>query len=128
MSETTPSSKGPAPVQLTPETTEPVLISADQAKPEDIATLSIEYRDGQPVIVVSSGTYSPTSIRAVDAEGNDVASYIAAPRPRVAVQAFSSGIPVIAHPTLGLIESLGSAGIYAYRDDLNAWLDALQGR
>ncbi|WP_345202020.1 glycosyltransferase family 4 protein [Streptomyces lavendulae] len=44
---------------------------------------------------------------------------------RVAVEAFASGIPVIAHPTLGLIESLGMAGIYAYRDDLNAWLEAL---
>ncbi|MFI1769152.1 glycosyltransferase family 4 protein [Streptomyces sp. NPDC020800] len=40
---------------------------------------------------------------------------------RVAVEAFASGIPVIAHPTPGLVESLGEAGIFAYRDDLNAW-------
>ncbi|MFJ6054799.1 glycosyltransferase family 4 protein [Streptomyces sp. NPDC092307] len=45
---------------------------------------------------------------------------------RVAVEAFASGIPVIAHPTPGLVESLGSAGIYAYRDDINAWTYALQ--
>lgn len=44
---------------------------------------------------------------------------------RVAVEAFASGIPVIAHPTPGLVESLGEAGIFAYRDDLNAWIDAL---
>ncbi|MFE3866327.1 glycosyltransferase family 4 protein [Streptomyces goshikiensis] len=45
---------------------------------------------------------------------------------RVAVEAFASGIPVIAHPTPGLVESMGSAGIYAYRDDLNAWTHALR--
>lgn len=44
---------------------------------------------------------------------------------RVAVEACASGIPVIAHPTPGLVESLGSAGIFAYRDDLNAWTHAL---
>ncbi|MGW8779763.1 hypothetical protein ACWGNM_17115 [Streptomyces sp. NPDC055796] len=122
MSEITPEAKGPAPVQLT---TPPVLVPADQVKPEDIAKLAIEYRDGQPVIVVSGGTYSPVGLKVVDADGNDVANFIATPRPRVAVEAFSSGIPVIAHPSLGLIESLGSAGIYAYRDDFQAWGDAL---
>ncbi|WP_380282437.1 glycosyltransferase family 4 protein [Kitasatospora purpeofusca] len=44
---------------------------------------------------------------------------------RVAVEAFASGIPVIAHPTPGLVESLGEAGIFAYRDDLNAWIHSL---
>ncbi|MGW2368504.1 glycosyltransferase family 4 protein [Streptomyces sp. NPDC001667] len=44
---------------------------------------------------------------------------------RVAVEASASGIPVIAHPTPGLVESLGDAGIFAYRDDLNAWIHAL---
>ncbi|KAA6224281.1 glycosyltransferase [Streptomyces albofaciens JCM 4342] len=44
---------------------------------------------------------------------------------RVAVEALASGIPVIAHPTPGLVESLGEAGIFAYRDDLNAWTHAL---
>ncbi|WP_407699387.1 glycosyltransferase, partial [Streptomyces alkaliphilus] len=32
---------------------------------------------------------------------------------------------VIAHPTPGLVESLGRAGIFAYRDDPNAWINAL---
>ncbi|WP_235484580.1 glycosyltransferase family 4 protein [Streptomyces roseoverticillatus] len=44
---------------------------------------------------------------------------------RVAVEAFASGIPVIAHPTPGLVESMGEAGIFAYRDDVNAWINAL---
>jgi glycosyltransferase involved in cell wall biosynthesis len=46
---------------------------------------------------------------------------------RVAVEAFASGIPVIAHPTPGLVESLGDAGIFAYRDDLDSWIQALAG-
>ncbi|MGC9437415.1 glycosyltransferase family 4 protein [Streptomyces sp. WG5] len=44
---------------------------------------------------------------------------------RVAVEAFASGIPVIAHPTPGLVEALGPAGIFAYRDDPAAWIDVL---
>ncbi len=44
---------------------------------------------------------------------------------RVAIEAFASGIPVIAHPTPGLVEALGQAGIFAYRDDPTAWIDAL---
>ncbi|MFD5435693.1 hypothetical protein ACFWJ4_26555 [Kitasatospora sp. NPDC127067] len=59
MSETTPNSKGPAPVQYTPEAAEPAL-----------GTLSIEYRDGRPVIVVSGGTAIPERISVVDASGN----------------------------------------------------------
>ncbi|MGW3228590.1 hypothetical protein [Kitasatospora sp. NPDC001095] len=75
MPETTPNSKGPAPVQLTPETTEPALIPPDQVKPEDVGTLSIEYRDGQPVIVVSGGRYIPAGLTVVDGSGNAVAAY-----------------------------------------------------
>lgn len=40
---------------------------------------------------------------------------------RVGIEAMCSGIPVIAHPTEGLRESLGDAGIFADRDDLDAW-------
>ncbi|GAA3004892.1 hypothetical protein GCM10010519_40920 [Streptomyces lactacystinicus] len=70
MPETTPNSKGPAPIQLTPDTTEPVLIPADQVKPEDMGTLALEYRDGRPVIVVTGGKYIPAGIEAVDSAGN----------------------------------------------------------
>ena len=45
---------------------------------------------------------------------------------RVGVEAMASGIPVVAHPTPGLCESLGDAGIFADRDDLDAWLVTLE--
>lgn len=37
------------------------------------------------------------------------------------VEAMSSGIPVIAHPCDGLLESLGPAGIFVDRSDLGGW-------
>lgn len=77
MSETTPNSKGPAPVQLTPETTEPALIPADQVKPEGVGTLSLRYLDGVAQLVVSGGAVIPGGITVVDASGNAVAGYTA---------------------------------------------------
>lgn len=38
------------------------------------------------------------------------------------VEAMCSGIPVIAHPTPGLRESLGDAGIFCDRDDIASWV------
>lgn len=46
---------------------------------------------------------------------------------RVGVEALASGIPVIAHPTPGLCESLGEAGVFADRNDIDGW-QALLGR
>jgi hypothetical protein len=43
----------------------------------------------------------------------------------VAVEAMCSGIPVIAHPTGGLRESLGDAGLFADRDDIDAWCNLI---
>jgi hypothetical protein len=40
---------------------------------------------------------------------------------RVGTEAACSGIPTIAHPTPGLRESLGDAGLYADRGDVDAW-------
>ncbi len=40
---------------------------------------------------------------------------------RVAVEAMAAGIPVIAHPTDGLIEALGDAAIFEDRENVNAW-------
>ncbi|TMS00185.1 glycosyltransferase family 4 protein [Nonomuraea basaltis] len=40
---------------------------------------------------------------------------------RVAAEAMASGIPVVAHPTPGLLESCGDAGIFCDRDDIDAW-------
>lgn len=44
---------------------------------------------------------------------------------RVAVEAMCSGIPVIAHPTPGLTESLDTAGTFCDRGDLDAWEAAI---
>ena len=45
---------------------------------------------------------------------------------RVGVEAMCSGIPVLAHPTPGLTESLGEAGTFADRDNLDEWAAALK--
>lgn len=45
---------------------------------------------------------------------------------RAGVEAMCSGIPVIAHPTPGLLESLGRAGTFVDRDDLPGWEQALR--
>lgn len=44
---------------------------------------------------------------------------------RVGVEAFASGIPVIAHPTPGLREALGFAGIFIDRDDVDGYVAAI---
>lgn len=44
---------------------------------------------------------------------------------RVAVEASASGIPTVAHPTPGLREALGADGIFADREDPDAWVAAL---
>lgn len=43
-----------------------------------------------------------------------------------AVEALSSGIPVIAHPTPGLKEALGDAAVFVDRKDVRAWVTALR--
>lgn len=45
---------------------------------------------------------------------------------RVAVEAACAGVPTIAHPTPGLREALGDAGIFADRDDIEAWTKAIR--
>ena len=45
---------------------------------------------------------------------------------RVAVEAMCSGIPVIAHPTPGLKESLGFAGLFAHRDRVGEWVNIIK--
>lgn len=44
----------------------------------------------------------------------------------VAVEAMASGIPVVAHPTPGLVESLAGAGIFVDRADGQGWLDTIE--
>jgi len=45
---------------------------------------------------------------------------------RVGVEAMCSGIPVVAHPTEGLTESLGHAGIFLDRGNGDAWENELR--
>ncbi|GAA2108172.1 glycosyltransferase family 4 protein [Streptomyces synnematoformans] len=45
---------------------------------------------------------------------------------RAGVEAMASGIPVIAHPTEGLKESLGDAGLFCDRGDIGAWHKAIE--
>ena len=45
---------------------------------------------------------------------------------RTAVEAMSSGIPVIAHPTPGLLESCGNAGIFCDRNDIDSWIKEIR--
>ncbi|MEU3613526.1 glycosyltransferase family 4 protein [Streptomyces sp. NPDC006872] len=45
---------------------------------------------------------------------------------RAGVEAMASGIPVLAHPTEGLVESLGNAGVFCDRGDAGAWQAAIE--
>ncbi|MFD9607301.1 hypothetical protein [Streptomyces sp. NPDC059970] len=87
MSETTPNANGPAKRPMPPEQMAslgltPTPIPADQAKPEHIGTLSIEYRNCRPVITVSGGTYVPQNLPVLNEAGNPAAVYAAGPIPQ----------------------------------------------
>lgn len=45
---------------------------------------------------------------------------------RTGVEALASGIPVVAHPTSGLSESLADAGIFVDREDVDGWVATLR--
>ena len=45
---------------------------------------------------------------------------------RVGLEAMTSGIPVVAHPTPGLVDSLGDAAVFVDRDDLDGWEAAVR--
>ncbi|MGW8782595.1 hypothetical protein ACWGNM_31655 [Streptomyces sp. NPDC055796] len=106
MSETTPNSKGPAPVRLTPEATEPKLIPADQVKPEDIGTLSLRYIDGAPVLVVSGGTVIPVELAVVDPSGNAVGAARVSPGPTARLNGTSVKVPVPSGSLVDLVLTL----------------------
>ncbi|MFG2222582.1 hypothetical protein [Streptomyces sp. NPDC048644] len=50
---------------------------ASEVKPEEIGSLTLEYQDSQPVIVVSGGRVIPAELQAVSASGTTVAGYTA---------------------------------------------------
>lgn len=72
---------------------------------------NITYRENTPFV---KEVYAETGILLVPSKEESWG--------RVAVEAMSSGIPVIAHPTPGLVESCGKAGIFCDRDDIGAWV------
>jgi glycosyltransferase involved in cell wall biosynthesis len=45
---------------------------------------------------------------------------------RVGIEAAASGIPTIAHPTPGLLESLRGAGTFVDRDDITGWASEIR--
>lgn len=45
---------------------------------------------------------------------------------RVGIEAACAGIPTIAHPTIGLMEAFGDAGIFLDRDDTAAWQEEIE--
>ncbi|GLX41810.1 hypothetical protein Sros01_78820 [Streptomyces roseochromogenus] len=82
----------------TPEGAAPVLIPADQVKPEDIATPWIEYRDGQPVIVATGGRFIPQGIRLADSD-LDFTAALAGLDPL-------TDVSLLVLPDIGMIDSL----------------------
>ncbi|ADI10906.1 multicopper oxidase type 2 [Streptomyces bingchenggensis BCW-1] len=121
MSETTPNSKGPAKTQMSPERlaslgltpapeaaapNEPALIPADQVKPEDVGTLSIEYRDGKPVIVVSGGTYIPATLMVVDGSDNAAGAHAARSRYERYIGDFVLHCHILDHEDNGMMQNI----------------------
>ncbi len=45
---------------------------------------------------------------------------------RVGLEAVCSGIPVVCHPTPGLLETQAESGIFVHRDDLDGWIRVLR--
>lgn len=83
---------------------------AAQAIPRDVPG-NVELLENTPNVV--DDVYARTGILLVPSSYESFG--------RVAIEAASSGIPVLAHPTPGLLESLEAAGIFLDRDDVDAW-------
>lgn len=78
MSETTPNAKGPAQTQASPELAASLDLTPAPGQPSaepDVATLALEYRDGQPVVVPSGGNAIPGALAVVGPDGSVVALY-----------------------------------------------------
>ncbi|WP_436493274.1 hypothetical protein [Actinokineospora sp. HUAS TT18] len=56
-----------------------VIDPSEQETTDDTGLLSIHYRDGQPVIIVSGGAAIPETITVTDPSGTPVATYTAGP-------------------------------------------------
>ncbi|MFF9559296.1 glycosyltransferase family 4 protein [Streptomyces albus] len=87
-----------------------------QVEPQELPP-NLEYIDHVPGNEMAERVYSRTRVLLMPSRYESWG--------RTGVEAMASGIPVVAHPTPGLCESLGEAGIFADRDDLDAWLVTL---
>jgi hypothetical protein len=83
--------------------------------PEPPALPNVEYR---PFARDVRGVYARTGVLLMPSEYESWG--------RVGIEAMASGIPVIAHPTPGLRESLGPAGIFCDRDRVDEWIAAIE--
>lgn len=81
---------------------------------KDLNAENIEYVDNQPDM---RKVYSQTRILLMPSVYESFG--------RTAIEAMVSGIPVIAHPTPGLKESLGEAGIFC-DGEVNEWVEAIK--
>lgn len=87
---------------------------ASQAIPKRVPP-NVELLDNRPDVV--EAVYSRTKLLLVPSSYESFG--------RVAIEASSSGIPVLAHPTEGLRESLGDAGVFLDRAKPKLWRDAI---
>lgn len=86
---------------------------------QDVRQLpNVEISPHVPGSEMAAQVYSRTRVLLVP---SDYESY-----GRVAAEAMCAGLPVIAHPTPGLRECLGDAGIFVDREDPQGWADALR--
>lgn len=74
-------------------------VPASEVKPEDVATLSLRYVDGVPVLVVSGGNAVQASLAVVNESGEPIAAYTAGP----AANATARGSAVCQIPAADLV-------------------------
>ena len=72
------------------------------------------YRQTRIVLMPSQDLGTPRTIPWTESYG------------RIGIEAAASGIPTIAHPTPGLMESLGASGTFCDRYDPSQWIEAIR--
>jgi hypothetical protein len=83
MSEKEPATENPELIIIAPSDASDTNTAEQSGDANDnVGTLSIHYRDGQPVIVVTGGTALPDTVAVVSADGDPVAVYRAQTGPQ----------------------------------------------
>src|SRR5690606_25483278 len=86
---------------------------------QDVRDLpNVDVVDNMPGADMAASVYARTRILLMPSEYESWG--------RTGVEAYASGIPVIASPTRGLMESLGDAGIFVDRSDVDGWRRAIE--